>query len=292
MSIVPTDSFEQWLGPEAAPNWKGARFRIRKPFVSREDYREVSARQLLELSLFRHVPHTAKAFSVDRPDSFYRPIAMDRTESPAQVRRHEASNSAAFLEQFIERHERRARSAGLQASARRRAASPHRCRPRMPFIGLTGYVARELHRAIQVRHQARGRAARSRARARHLRQQPHHRVVRSRHRSPAFGFRGQSESLSLIPRAVNCAAAGDSSHRKGRDADQAAKPDRTCHDLGCAHLARRPAIDDPRGSWLPGAAAGWPDVRSAIRGNREPVFSDVQPARALSQRRSSIVSTC
>ena len=100
-SIIPTDSFEQWLGQERAPNWKGARFRIRKPFVSRDDYREVSARQLLELSLFRHVPHAAKAFSVDRPDSFYRPIAMDRTESPAQVRRHEASNSAAFLEQFI-----------------------------------------------------------------------------------------------------------------------------------------------------------------------------------------------
>ena len=101
MSIVPTDSFEQWLGPEATPNWRGARFRIRKPFVSREDYREVSARQLLELSLFRHVPHAAKAFSVDHPDSFYWPMAMDRTESPAQVRRHEASNSAAFLEQFI-----------------------------------------------------------------------------------------------------------------------------------------------------------------------------------------------
>ena len=69
VSIVPTDSFEQWLGPEAAPNWKGARFRIRKPFVSREDYREVSARQLLELSLFRHVPHTVKAFSIESPDN-------------------------------------------------------------------------------------------------------------------------------------------------------------------------------------------------------------------------------
>jgi hypothetical protein len=101
MSIVPIDSFEQWLGPEATPNWKGARFRIRKPFVSREDYREVSARQLLELSLFRHVPHAAKAFSIERPRAFYQPIWMDRTESPAQVRRHEASNSAAFLEQFI-----------------------------------------------------------------------------------------------------------------------------------------------------------------------------------------------
>ena len=100
-TIVPTDSFEQWMGPEATPNWPGARFRIRKPFVSREDYREVTARQLLELSLFRHVPHGAKVFGTAQPETFYRAILMDRTESPAQVRRHEASNSAAFLEQYI-----------------------------------------------------------------------------------------------------------------------------------------------------------------------------------------------
>jgi hypothetical protein len=100
-TIVPVDSFEQWMGTEATPNWPGARFRIRKPYVSRNDYREVAARQLLELSLFRHVPHDGKAFSIERPDTFYRAIVMDRTESPAQVRRHEASNSAAFLEQYI-----------------------------------------------------------------------------------------------------------------------------------------------------------------------------------------------
>ena len=46
MSIVPIASFEDWLGPETAPNWKGARFRIRKPFISQGDYREVSAREL------------------------------------------------------------------------------------------------------------------------------------------------------------------------------------------------------------------------------------------------------
>ena len=102
-TIVPIDSFEQWMGPEDKPNWNGSRFRIRKPYVSREDYREVTARQLLELSLFRHVPHDAKEMSVERPAAFYRPIWMDRTESPAQVRRHEASNSVAFLEQFTER---------------------------------------------------------------------------------------------------------------------------------------------------------------------------------------------
>ncbi|HKY22375.1 MAG TPA: sulfatase-like hydrolase/transferase [Vicinamibacterales bacterium] len=100
MSIVPIASFEDWLGPEATPHWKGARFRIRKPFVSRADYREVSARQLLELSLFRHLPHPAKAALTDRPDTFYRALWMDREESPAQVRRHEAANSVAFLEQY------------------------------------------------------------------------------------------------------------------------------------------------------------------------------------------------
>ena len=102
MSIVPLATFEDWIGPEAEPNWKGARFRIRKPFISQGDYREVSSRQLLELSLFRHAPHAAKVFSVERPDDFYRPIWMDRGDSPAQIRRHEASNSAAFLEQFID----------------------------------------------------------------------------------------------------------------------------------------------------------------------------------------------
>ena len=63
--------------------------------------RSVGARSSLELSLFRHVPHAAKVFSVERPDAFYRPIWMDRGDSPAQIRRHEASNSVAFLEQFI-----------------------------------------------------------------------------------------------------------------------------------------------------------------------------------------------
>jgi hypothetical protein len=101
-SIVPIDSFEQWLGPDSAPNWKGARFQIRKPYVSRRDYREVTARQLLELSLFRHVPHAGKVFGAEYPASFYRPIWMDRSETPAQVRRHEASNSAAFLQRFID----------------------------------------------------------------------------------------------------------------------------------------------------------------------------------------------
>ena len=100
VSIVPTESFEEWLGPETAPNWSGARFRIRKPFISQGDYRRVTARQLLELSLFRHVPHSAKAYSVRHPQAFYRPTWMQREGSPAEIRQHEASNSVAFLEQF------------------------------------------------------------------------------------------------------------------------------------------------------------------------------------------------
>ena len=103
MSIVPIGSFEDWLGPESAPNWRGARFRIRKPFISQTDYREVTSRHLLELSLFRHVPHAAKEASVAHPDSFYAPIWMDLGETPAQIRRNEASNSVAFLEHFSER---------------------------------------------------------------------------------------------------------------------------------------------------------------------------------------------
>lgn len=100
LSIVPTPTFEQWFGREDQPYWKGSRFRIRRPFISQIDYREVTSRQLLELSLFRHVPHWFKAMSAVHPDTFYGPIWMDRGESPAQIRRFEASNSVAFFQQF------------------------------------------------------------------------------------------------------------------------------------------------------------------------------------------------
>ena len=198
-TIVPVDSFEQWMGPEASPNWSGARFRIRKPYVSRSDYREVSARQLLELSLFRHVPHPAKTRSVDRPEVFYRPIWMDRTESPAQIRRHEASNSAAFLEQFV----------GLMSVGRNRpvykllhVGVPHRpivvdreCR----FIGLTDMsrqayteqsrCAIKLVTSLLARARALGIYDSSLI------------IVSSDHGTdlPPLGFSGRSDSLSLLP---------------------------------------------------------------------------------------------
>jgi hypothetical protein len=198
-TIVPIDSFEQWMGPEAAPNWPGARFRIRKPYVSREDYREVSARQLLELSLFRHVPHSAKAFSIDRPETFYRPIWMDRTESPAQVRRHEASNSAAFLEQF----------AGSMTVGRDRpvykllhVGVPHRpivvdreCR----FIGLTD-MSREAYTEQSRCAITLVASLLDRARALGIYDSSLI-IVSSDHGTDLLplGFAGRSESLSLVP---------------------------------------------------------------------------------------------
>ena len=199
MSIVPIASFEEWLGPEGSPNWSGARFRIRKPFISQGDYREVSARQLGELSLFRHVPHPLKVFSVGKPDAFYRPIWMDRGDSPAQIRRHEASNSVAFLEHFT----------GLMSVGRDRpvyklihVGVPHRpivvdreCR----FIGLTD-MSREAYTG-QSRCAVRlvGTLL-DRARALGIYDSSLI-IVSSDHGTDLLplGFSGKSDSLSLLP---------------------------------------------------------------------------------------------
>jgi hypothetical protein len=199
MSIVPIASFEEWIGPETAPNWKGARFRIRKPFISQGDYREVSARQLAELSLFRHVPHSLKAFGAERPDAFYRAIWMDRGDSPAQIRRHEASNSVAFLDHFT----------GMMSVARDRpvykllhVGVPHRpivvdreCR----FLGLTD-MSRQSY-AEQSRCAIRLVAALlDRMRALGIYDSSLI-IVSSDHGTDLqpLGFNGQSDSLSLVP---------------------------------------------------------------------------------------------
>ena len=100
ISIVPATSMNDWLGPETSPYWSGGRFRVRMPFVSRADYRETTARQLLELSLFRHVPHSLKVAAVERPDAFYRGLGVGARESLARTRRYPSSNAAAFLEHF------------------------------------------------------------------------------------------------------------------------------------------------------------------------------------------------
>jgi hypothetical protein len=199
MSIVPIASFEEWLGPESAPNWPGARFRIRKPFISQADYREVSARQLAELSQFRHVPHAAKALSLTHPDRFYRPVWMDRGESPSQIRRHEASNSAAFVEQFVER----------MAIARTRpvykllhVGVPHRpivVDRHCEFIGLTD-MSRDAYReqsrcAIKL-------VSDVLAKARALGLYDNSLVIVSSDHGTDLeprGFSGESDSLSLVP---------------------------------------------------------------------------------------------
>ncbi|RPI55069.1 MAG: hypothetical protein EHM55_08965 [Acidobacteria bacterium] len=199
MSIVPIASFEEWIGPETAPNWKGSRFRIRKPFISQGDYREVSARQLGELSLFRHVPHSLKELSVKRPGAFYRPIWMDRGDTPAQIRRHEASNSVAFLEHF----------AGLMSLGRDRpvyklihVGVPHRpvvvdriCQ----FIGPTD-MSRESYTAQSRCAVKLVAALLDRARALGIYDSSLI-IVSSDHGTDLnpLGFNGKSDSLSLVP---------------------------------------------------------------------------------------------
>lgn len=102
-SIMPAPRFQAWFEPEDSPvNRDAARFTIRKPFVSREDYREFTGRQLLELSVARHVPHVARVALAEDGSWFDRLFPFNRSQVEASNRRHEASNSAAFFEQFIE----------------------------------------------------------------------------------------------------------------------------------------------------------------------------------------------
>ena len=103
-SIIPRPWFEAWFGPaDSAMNKNGARYVIPKPFVSRDDYYESRSRQLLELSMSRHVPHVAKIALANNPPWFDRMLAFNHSSIEGSQRQHEASNSAAFLEQFIER---------------------------------------------------------------------------------------------------------------------------------------------------------------------------------------------
>lgn len=103
-SILRAPWFEAWFMPEDSPvNEGAARFSIRKPFVSRQDYREFTGRQLLELSIARHVPHVAKVALAENGSWFDRLLFFNRSRAEASNRRHEASNSAAFFEQFIDR---------------------------------------------------------------------------------------------------------------------------------------------------------------------------------------------
>ena len=79
------------------------RFRIRKPYVGMEDYRRFTARQLIELSAFRHVPHVAKQALAKHPDWFTRVFWTESLGSVADERRYGARNSQVFFSQFIDK---------------------------------------------------------------------------------------------------------------------------------------------------------------------------------------------
>ena len=57
---------------------------------------------MLELSVSRHVPHVAKIALSENPAWFDRVFVLNSAPIEASRRRHEASNSAAFFEQFID----------------------------------------------------------------------------------------------------------------------------------------------------------------------------------------------
>ena len=104
VSILSDRWLSDWVGvDEPAETLGGAFFPIRKPFVSYYDYRKFSARLLIELSVFRYSPHVVKPRLSANPDWFTRVFWAESSGSVAVERRQEASNSAAFFEQFIDR---------------------------------------------------------------------------------------------------------------------------------------------------------------------------------------------
>jgi hypothetical protein len=103
-SILSGDWTRYWFAAEdgRSPLDDGARFTIRKPFVSQWDYRQFTGRQLIEYSLARHAPHSLKVTLAEHPAWFDR-LFGGVTSGSAEVtaRRHEAANSKAFLEDVI-----------------------------------------------------------------------------------------------------------------------------------------------------------------------------------------------
>ena len=221
MSIVPIDSFEQWLGPEAAPNWKRRAFpdsqAIRQPGRLSRGLRAPAARVVAV------PPRAALRQGLTASSAPTRSIGRsgwNGTESPAQVRRHEASNSAAFLEQFIER------DAASGAIGRFTSCCTSACLivPSSSTVTAGSSASRTCREIAyteqsQVRRQARGRrfsTARGRLASTTAASSSSPPIT-----APISCLRvstGESESLSLIPGAVHSAAARDSLDRKGRDA--------------------------------------------------------------------------
>ncbi|HJO37101.1 MAG TPA: sulfatase-like hydrolase/transferase [Vicinamibacterales bacterium] len=78
------------------------RMAIRRPYVGIEDYRRFTARQLIELSVFRHVPHIAKEALAQHQDWFSRVFWTFSQGSMAEERRYLARNSQEFFSEFID----------------------------------------------------------------------------------------------------------------------------------------------------------------------------------------------
>ena len=231
-----------------------------------------------------------KIFGVRRPDTFYRAIWMDRTESPAQVRRHEASNSAAFLEQF----------ASVMTVGRDRpvykllhVGVPHRpivvdreCR----FIGLTDMsrqsyteqsrCAVKLVASLLDRARALGIYDSSLI------------IVSSDHGTDLLplGFSGRSESLSLLPGPSTVRLPAIASTAK---AVMMIKPQKRTGRLRCPTHPRRMSICHPRFSTFSGSRARRParTCSTVIRRSRAHVRSACTTRTFDFRRPTSIAST-
>ena len=97
-----------WIGDwfPTDPNGGGGdavRLRIRRPYVGVEEYRQFTARQLIELSMFRHAPHVVKQALESNPDGFTRFFWAESQDSVSEQRRHTARNSQVFFSKFIDR---------------------------------------------------------------------------------------------------------------------------------------------------------------------------------------------
>ena len=103
-SILSQAWVDDWFpadGGESGP--ATVRMTIRKPYVGIDDYRRFTARQLIELSVLRHVPHLVREALARRPGWFTRVFWAESLGSLSAERLNEAGNSQAFFSQFIDR---------------------------------------------------------------------------------------------------------------------------------------------------------------------------------------------
>ncbi len=102
LSILSPEWIDDWFPSNHDAAADTLRFTIQNPFVGADDYRRFTALQLVELSVFRHVPHLAKKALNEHPEWPARLVGGGRG-SLASERRHVASSARAFLEQYNDR---------------------------------------------------------------------------------------------------------------------------------------------------------------------------------------------